>query len=137
MISAKLNEKIRKLAESSYDLPSCRNRHFSFIVERNKIVSFGWNSSLKTHPLAAKFGHKFSSIHSELHAIKNFPYSPKELVHYDFINIRINRNHTYCLSKPCIHCMQLLIAFNIPKVIYSINNTQFGELYLVYTISKR
>lgn len=130
-MSPALERKINKLVSASLDLPNCHQRHFSFIVKRSTIVSFGWNKSYKTHPLAAKWGHRFSDIHSELSAIANFPYHISELNNYDFINVRVRRdNGLYGYSAPCLHCTKMLIAFGITSITYVNRNSQWQILSL-------
>lgn len=99
-------------------------KHFSYIVERNKILSVGYNLPDKTHPLALKFGHRFYSIHSELDAITNFPYPNRFLKRCRLINLRISKDHTVRMSKPCQFCQKLIRAFNIREVWYT---NDFGK----------
>lgn len=115
---SKIVKRMLRICQDLYDLPDS-NKHFSFILDKNVIVSVGWNQSHKTHPIAAKFGHRFSGIHSELHAIKNFKYPIKELPHFTFVNIRLMKNRTVGLSKPCKHCSKMLSFFEVGEVWYS------------------
>jgi len=93
--------------------------HFTFICRRSNIIAFGVNNTLKTHPLSKRFDHRFSSIHSELAAIVNFPYPVSELKRYDIINLRILANNDLAISKPCNSCSNMLQSFGITKVSYS------------------
>jgi deoxycytidylate deaminase len=110
------------------DLPDTKYKHFSFLIRRNKIVSVGYNLSFHTHPIAKKYKYRFSNIHSELAAIKNFPYSPSLLYKYTMVNVRIMGNGCIGLSKPCDKCQQLLLDFDIRKVLYSIHGGDFKKL---------
>lgn len=127
MISKKLARKLFETANNLIHLPDARSKHFSFIVERNCILSVGWNKSFKTHPLAKRYGHRFSSIHSELDAIKNFPYAPASLIYYKFVNLRIMGDGSVGLSKPCVHCQELLAKFGIEQIYYSDHDGNFHE----------
>lgn len=122
MIARRLHKKLIDVAENLYHLPDGRQKHFSFLVERNNIVSVGWNQSFKTHPLAFKFGHRFYSTHSELHAIRNFPYHISELADYKFINLRLMGDHSIGIAKPCFCCQNMLEMFGIYNVYYSTSN---------------
>jgi len=73
----------------------------------------------KTHPIAKKFGHRFACIHSELDCVNNFPYRAGELCEYDFYNVRLYKNKSVALSKPCLLCQYMLSSFNVKKVYYS------------------
>lgn len=119
MLSQKIINKCTKLAMASFDLPNSSKKHFSFIIERNKIVSFGWNDGWKSHPLAAKYGHRFSGIHSELAAIRNFPYPPGYIKNFTLLNIRIRNDKTCGMSRPCLACFNLLAHFGLYNIFYS------------------
>lgn len=128
-MNRKIIQKILKVANSNLHLPDSRFKHFTFIVERNKIISYGWNQSFKTHPLAAKYKARFYSIHSELDAIKNFPYPVNQLKLYDLINVRILKDGTLGPAKPCVSCHQLLLYFGVRQVYYSTSG-EFGSLII-------
>ena len=114
-----IQKKVCKTAILLKDLPQGKNRHFSFITKRNKIVSIGWNKSFKTHPLANKFGHRFNCIHSELDVINSFNYSIKELQNYSIYNVRVMKDGKIGYSKPCDICQDLLVFFGLKKIYYS------------------
>lgn len=129
MISPTLNSRMMKLILGGLDLPTARHKHFSFITRKNKIIAFGWNQSFKTHPLAAKYGHRFNSIHSELHAIKNFPYPISELRDYTLINARYSPGEKkLTLAKPCSKCIYFLSCFSFREVLYTDNKGDFIAL---------
>lgn len=114
-----LENKLIDTARTLFDLPTGRFKHFSFICKRNRIVSVGWNKAFKTHPVARKFHHRFSCIHSELDCLNNFPYKIGELSYYKFYNMRLYKDKRVALSKPCLHCQYMLSSFNVKKVYYS------------------
>ena len=110
------------------DKPDSKYKHFSFIVDGQTIFSIGFNNTTKTHPLAQKYGHRFASTHSEINALAKFPYAIRLLRNYDMVNVRLNKNGVVRLAKPCIHCQQLLMAFNISNIYYSTNAGSFEIL---------
>ncbi len=121
----KVFQKSLKLAEMLVNLPKSRKKHFTFIVERNKILSVGWNNGWKTHPLAYKYGYRFDCIHSELAAILNM--QRKIASNAQLINIRI-LNGEIAMAKPCPRCRHLLVDLNITKVWYTTNYGTFARL---------
>jgi hypothetical protein len=130
MISEKL---FRRLIRDSYEiieLPNgSRAKHFSYIIFRKKtVIAFGVNSAYKTHPLAHKYGYKFSSIHSELAAILNFPFPPARLRECKLVNVRLGLDGKVKLSKPCKCCQRLIAAMNFDEVWYTTNNEGFVKL---------
>lgn len=129
MISITLAERINRLIQGGLHLPTARQKHFSFITRRSKIISFGWCQSFKTHPIAAKYGHRFDSIHSELHCIKNFPYPMSALKDYTLINVRVNPSGSQMtLARPCVRCIHFLSCFDLRSVIYSNERGEFVQL---------
>ena len=94
-----------KIVEISYALinkhqADLRCRHFSFILDRNRIISIGLNS-LKTHPLNLKYKYvnknnqSISNIvgtHSELSAVIKL--GKEDCSKLTLINTRINRNNS-------------------------------------------
>jgi hypothetical protein len=122
-------DKLIKLSFAMIDLPTARRaKHFSFILIRNKVVCMGWNIGFKTHPLAHKMGHRYDSIHSELHCIKKFPYPPATLSRCKLFNVRVNRKGKVRLSKPCPFCQKLLGTFNFKEIWYTLDGGEFKQL---------
>lgn len=121
-----IEDKIVDVARNLFDLPIGRFKHFSFICNRNKIVSVGWNKAFKTHPLAKRFGHRFNCIHSELDAITSFNHPVSSLHKYKFYNVRLRTNGKLAVAKPCLHCQYMLSSFGVEKVWYS-SPTGFKE----------
>jgi deoxycytidylate deaminase len=119
--------KLVQKAQSLIHLNPCSYKHFSFLLKRNKVISWGLNQSYKTHPLAQKYGTRFSSIHSELGAILAFPYKPALLKDCKLVNIRLSGEGELRLSKPCKSCAKLLDFFGISEIFYSIPKED-GEL---------
>lgn len=103
-------------------------KHFTFILERNKILSVGKNNPEKTHPLALKFGHRFNCIHSELAAIVNFPRPNIYLRACTLVNVRVGVNGDIRISKPCHVCQYMLAAFNITDIYYTNRNGNFERM---------
>jgi tRNA(Arg) A34 adenosine deaminase TadA len=128
MISQKLQNKIVELAQASAELPNSSKKHFSFICNKNRIISFGWNNGFKSHPLSARYGHRFNGIHSELAAIRNFPYQIGTLGLYRFINVRILASGQVGMAKPCGYCQHLLHDFGVSHVYYSNDRGEMSQL---------
>lgn len=101
------------------------SKHVSFVVRKNKILSFGVNRSMQTHPLARKFNCRFGTIHSELSAIlrarKLSDFSDVTLVNIRLSSASIRTGEPILRnSKPCISCQKLILANpEIKSVIYT------------------
>lgn len=93
-----------------------RARHVSFILHRNKIVSYGVNA-LKTDPFALEY-YKYPFIHSEAKAIKDFPHQKYDITKCRLVNLRIGReDNTLLKCSPCPSCTKLITATGLKEVI--------------------
>lgn len=128
-----------KIIEISYALinkhsADLRCRHFSFILDRNRIISIGLNS-LKTHPLNLKYKYvnknnqSISNIvgtHSELSAVIKL--GQEDCSDFTLINTRINRNNRLDFSAPCSGCCDMIQQLNFKNVYFSNNEGKFQKL---------
>jgi len=131
---------LTKCTEISYALlkkhGNYRCKHFSFIFQRNRLISIGINNPTKTHPknleigFFNKRGEDIShtvGVHSELSAILKL--GEEDCSKFTLVNTRINRNHQLDFSKPCEGCTSLLEQLNLRKIYYStIKGYQFLQL---------
>lgn len=122
-LSLRVSTKLTKMSLELSALPVSRQKHFSYIMDGAKIVSFGYNNGWKTHPLSRVYGHRYHATHSEMHAINNFPYPISEIGEYDMVNIRLRPDGSLGLAAPCRHCRKLLQTFSPRRIWYS-NNLQ-------------
>jgi deoxycytidylate deaminase len=128
-----------KIVEISYALinkhqADLRCRHFSFILDRNRIISIGLNS-LKTHPLNLKYKYvnknnqSISNIvgtHSELSAVIKL--GKEDCSKLTLINTRINRNNRLDFSAPCSGCCDMIDQLNFKNVFFSNSEGKFDRL---------
>ena len=115
----------------------CRCKHFSFIVNKNKILSIGINNPRKTHPKNIRYKYKgrynndismFVGIHSELSAI--IKYGFEDCTNHILINTRVNAAGEIANSKPCVGCQNLLAQLNFKKVFYTTDSGNFNQLII-------
>jgi deoxycytidylate deaminase len=130
-----------KIIEVSYALINKHNadlrcRHFSFILDRNRIISIGLNSP-KTHPLNLKYNYvnknneKISNIvgtHSELSAVIRL--GEEDCSKLTLVNTRINRNNMLDFSAPCNGCCDMIQQLNFKNVYFSNVQGKFDKLNL-------
>jgi hypothetical protein len=111
----RLIEFARKFAHKSVG----KNSHVSLLVIRNKVISYGVNNYLKTHPKGPIDRLQF--IHSELDCIRKFNFRENNInkaVLYNFRFSRLNLNNLL-MSQPCVGCLKLAQTFNIRCIFYS------------------
>ena len=130
-----------KIIEVSYALINKHNadlrcRHFSFILDRSRIISIGLNSP-KTHPLNLKYNYvnknnqKISNIvgtHSELSAVIKL--GEEDCSGLTLVNTRINRNNELDFSAPCSGCCDMIQQLNFKNVYFSNIQGKFDKLNL-------
>ena len=133
-----------KIIEVTYALINKHNadlrcRHFSFIMDRSKIISIGLNS-LKTHPKNLKYNYvnklnqNISDIvgtHSELSAVIKL--GKEDCSGLTLVNTRINRNNELDFSAPCSGCCDMIKQLNFKNVYFSNAQGKFDKLNLTNT----
>jgi len=132
-----------KIVEITYALINKHNadlrcRHFSFILDRNRIISIGMNST-KTHPMNLKYNYinknkeKISDIvgtHSELNAVIKL--GIEDCSKLTLVNTRINRNNLLDHSAPCNGCSDMIKQLNFKNVYHTDSQANFVQ----YNINK-
>ena len=102
----------KKCIEVSYALlgkhGDYRCKHFSFIFQKNRLISIGINNPYKTHPRNLEIGFYSRSgedisttvgVHSELSAILKL--GEQDCSKFTLVNTRINRNNQIDLPNHC------------------------------------
>ena len=116
-----------------------RCRHFSFILNKKKIVAIGSNQP-KTHPthlknrkVSVRTGMDFSDQKhtcSEFNAIIKL----KNLTNIDtkrctLVNLRYDRNRKIALACPCMSCVSLLKYHEFKNILYANNNGEYESYF--------
>jgi len=127
-MNSKLQNRIFKKCVNDFSLSNCRTLHFSFIIYKNKIISFGWNNARKSHPIAKIYGHRYHCIHAELHAINNLYRRDIRLDKIKLANVRIFKDGSFGISKPCDVCCKLLLDLNINDIWYTNEHGNFIKM---------
>jgi hypothetical protein len=109
-----LHNKARELAKFKYGYMD----HFTFVLRRNKVICTGQNQ-YRTHTFARRHKYKFPFIHSELDAIREFPWPIKELSRCKVINLRLDMAGNLTMAAPCDECSRFLDIFGPKEIWYS------------------
>ncbi|TXT66034.1 MAG: putative tRNA-specific adenosine deaminase [Promethearchaeota archaeon] len=117
-INTKIQKRCVKIAKSLVDMPNGKNKHFSFIFRRTKLLSIGWNNYEKTHPMTVEYGYRGRTIHSEMMALLNIRRIERFTNCY-LVNVRINSKYELRMSKPCLNCVKLLKSHGIIDIYYT------------------
>lgn len=122
----RLIEKARSIAPNIDE--RSKSKHVSFLLKKNKIVSYGWNQPFKTGPLGARNLTRFSCLHSEAHAIMKSRWRVSELNKLTLVNIRFRKDGSISMSKPCCFCQKMLDTFQLTEVYYTNSDGEFEKL---------
>jgi deoxycytidylate deaminase len=105
---------------------SGRSFHSTFIFDKGKLLSIGFNNYKKLHR-HHKFGiykgtkdnpEKYiAGIHSEIDAIIKL--GRTDCSRLTFINIRIDKNDKPNMSKPCENCFRVLQGLGFKQIYYT------------------
>lgn len=110
--------KLVKICQTLKNVPNGKNKHFTFFLLKNKVVSMGWNNSWKTHPMAKLCGYRFDCVHSELSCFLRYRGDTNDLKNCTVVNVRVNNTGGIGYSKPCCKCSKLLQKIGYKKLIY-------------------
>jgi deoxycytidylate deaminase len=98
--------------------------HFSFVLQKNRIIGIGQNHPYKTHPFADRHGYRHSCIHSELDAYLDLP---REIDYkkLKLINVRLSGKSIKAkmpilrMAKPCVCCGKWINSVGFKEIWYS------------------
>jgi len=87
----------------------------ALIFHKGVIVGRGYNK-VRTHPLVKRWYPKYNyHLHAEMDAVIR---SRGEVSGCDIIVVRILKDGSLALSKPCPHCLSMLIAHGLRHLYY-------------------
>ncbi len=107
------------------DFGARRTFHITCIFERTKLISVGENS-IKTHVINRrnnknKFNLAEKGSCSELQAVLKLK-NQRNFVDWkklSIVNLRINKDNNFCMSRPCSFCQSMLKYFNCRNVYFT------------------
>lgn len=129
-----------KSLEIAYQLypsnPTQKYYVFSFLYQRNTLISLGINDETKVCPKVKRLAQRFNVEKFKTHS---FPHAEINCIsklwgkHYisgreKMVIIRIRRDGSLGLARPCINCHTILSALNLTNVYYSTYNQDFEEM---------
>jgi len=80
--------------------PETHFRHFTFIIQGNKLVEYGYNRS---HTALVRYGYPaWSKVHSENTAYKKAKGLLNKDIPFEAVNIRLTKSGKLKLSQPCL-----------------------------------
>ena len=95
------------------------------VVSKHRIISSGFNSNIKTHPLQKKYNqYRFAEdsahkCHAELSALLPLIKDDVDLADASIFTYRKHKNGDLACSRPCKSCMELIKDVGIKKIFYT------------------
>ncbi len=102
--------------------------HFSFIIWQGKILTWATNKKESTDKLIHGYT-KGNKTHAEYEAVKKIR-NHRDLSNIAVVNVRLNKQGDFRLSKPCRKCVDYLKGLGIKTVYYSTELDSFERLNL-------
>ena len=120
---SKVLRRLVDIARALRDKPTSSFLHFSFLLDKSKILSCGWNNVTCSGVRINKryYYYPLGGEHSEASALKKYrgDYGGVKMV-----NIRLNNQGELRYSRPCNLCYTILKNCGIRRLYYS-TNTHF------------
>lgn len=102
-----------------------RCRHYSFLVQDNKIVEAGINHKSDSH---FNWYPEYSGIHAECSVYKKAKGIMNHSRDFELVNIRLNKRGELRFSMPCAFCSRFLRLVGCKTVWFSDRNSSFSCL---------
>jgi deoxycytidylate deaminase len=128
-INNRLAIKLMDITKKLVNVPVGKNKHFTFFVIRNNILSIGWNDYTYEHPLCRRYNYGLKKMHSELSALIRFRHGIDMIQKCTAVNTRINSAGEIRISKPCPVCQNMLYEIGIKRVFYTDYNGDYVSLW--------
>lgn len=113
-----LRECLRLAKEKNSMRKDTNFRHYSFLIQKNKIVEMGQNISYANS--MTYFGYpERSGIHSECLAYKRAKGIMDHDLSFEMVNIRLSKSGIIRMSKPCECCYNFLQTQGCTMVYFS------------------
>lgn len=108
---------------------------FCFMFDKNKLISIGKNDETRQcagiYNLAVRFNvekfKKYAYRHAEIDCIRRVWGKRYITGREKMVVVRIKRDGSLGLAKPCNNCQQILSAMNFNKIWYSTDNGDFEQ----------
>jgi hypothetical protein len=105
-------------------------KHFSFVIQHNKLVEWGTNKSGPPMKMLGYQDHQM--IHSETLAYRKAKGILNKNEIFEVINIRLNARGELKIAKPCPCCTTFLKNLNCKRIWFSSSDSEiFSKINLI------
>lgn len=102
--------------------------HFSFIIQKNKIVD--WGTNRESPPLTYLGYDTYTKMHSEVDAYFKAKGIMDKREDFEVVNIRLTNTHSIRESAPCKCCFAFLENLGCKKVWFTTEIGKFASVIL-------
>jgi len=109
-------------------LEAKRYHHVSVMLQKNRVLSVGWNKPYKTHPVCEQYGYEHG-MHSENDCIfKAGEVDCSDVLIFNFLFRwrRLTNRWEWGTARPCDICQRFLVDHGIEKVLYTTDSGSVG-----------
>lgn len=109
------------------------------IVDKHRIISSGFNSNTKGHPIQANLDKKMfkcesvGKLHAEARALIPLLKSNIDLSRAIIYTYREHKDGTLAMARPCDRCLQLIKSAGIKRIRYTTNEGYSSEVLVKNT----
>jgi hypothetical protein len=123
-------QRLLEISKALYDKNKAgRAKHFSFILNKSKLLAIGLNNYEKSHPIIKDFNyHPFAFIHAELAACLKLGMT--DCSGLTIVNVRVNGNGAIDNSCFCKGCASLIRSLNFKKAFFTNKKGNFERFIL-------
>jgi hypothetical protein len=119
-----------EIARSLSDCRTGRSLHFSFILDKNRLLVTGVNSYEKLHrthvfgdyrPIKHRSTNYIAGQHSECHALRIFinKFGHVDCSGLTLYNVRIGYKGEVMMAKPCGNCQRVVDSCNFKRILWT------------------
>lgn len=110
-----------------------KNFHVTAAIKKRKIIAIAWNTYQEPN-LSHVFGEYVptrggenykAGRHSEAQLLKKLKIPTKDLT---FVNVRLGKNGEPMMARCCKNCERILRERGFRRIIYSINQNEYGTI---------
>jgi deoxycytidylate deaminase len=113
---------IDNFLDKAENLALCSPDNFrvgAILVRGGNIISTGFNKGWKSHPIQASMypDRGWKAAHAEIDALRGL--RPYDVLGSSIFVVRLRKDGTRALARPCFKCFEVLTQYGIKKVYYS------------------
>lgn len=119
----KIDDKFLRVAAQEALRGEFRYKHGVVIARNKDIITKGFNRNIGIDTKLSRYGVYFS-LHAELDSIRRLPYGFNESC--TLYSVRAGGG----MAKPCSQCLSVIAKTSISRIVFSVGDGLFAEMFL-------